>query len=64
MYICFCHAVTDSQATSLIQGGCTSVSGVYKRLGCRPQCGKCIPILRRLIDETRPLSEPAPIAAG
>jgi len=50
MYVCLCHGLTTRDITQQAQSGCGSVAGVYKRLGCRPQCGKCIPDVRRLVD--------------
>jgi hypothetical protein len=32
-------------------GGC-SVSMVYRDCGCRPQCGKCVPLVRQMLRES------------
>ena len=49
MYICLCNAVTD-RAIRTVAGtpGC-SVSDVYRALGCTPQCGKCVPVVRDML---------------
>jgi bacterioferritin-associated ferredoxin len=30
-----------------------SVAQVYKSLGCSPQCGKCVPLVRDLLHDVR-----------
>ena len=50
MYICLCNALTDRDVRAHSEGGC-SVSMVYKALGCEPQCGKCVPFVRRMLRE-------------
>jgi bacterioferritin-associated ferredoxin len=67
MYICLCHGLTTRDITRHAQNGCGSVAGVYKRLGCRPQCGKCVPDVRRLVDGCQAAREAAagePIMGG
>lgn len=50
MYLCICNAITDQQArlhdTAL---GC-SVAAFYRALGVKPKCGKCVPLVRELLD--------------
>ncbi len=44
MYVCLCHALTDRQVRATIdQGGARSPAQVYRQLGCKPRCGKCVP---------------------
>lgn len=44
MYVCLCHALTDRQVRAAIdQGGAGTPAQVFRRLGCAPCCGKCIP---------------------
>jgi bacterioferritin-associated ferredoxin len=51
MYVCLCNGFTDRQVLSVADEGCCSTAGVYRALGARPRCGKCVPtvlgILRR-----------------
>ena len=45
MYICVCNALNEKtlrQAAQKIDGK-VSAAKVYKSLGVRPQCGKCLP---------------------
>jgi bacterioferritin-associated ferredoxin len=46
MVICLCNCLKSSEiACARDSGGC-SVSQIFKRLGCEPQCGKCVPYIR------------------
>jgi bacterioferritin-associated ferredoxin len=49
MYVCICHAITDSQVRHALGQGCRSVSDVFRRVGERPNCGKCVPDLCRML---------------
>jgi bacterioferritin-associated ferredoxin len=49
MYVCICNAITDSQVDLAIGQGCRSVSDVFRRVGERPNCGKCVPDLCRMV---------------
>ncbi|WP_298721425.1 (2Fe-2S)-binding protein [uncultured Ferrovibrio sp.] len=51
MYVCLCHGFTDGDVRNAIAGGCRSVSSVYRHLADRPQCGKCVPEVRGLLDQ-------------
>ncbi len=49
MYLCLCNGFTDKQTRHAVEGGCDSVSKVYRHFGCRPQCGKCVPEIRDMV---------------
>ena len=49
MYICLCNGFTDGKVRMIARNGECSVSDVYRALGCKPQCGKCVPLVRDLI---------------
>jgi bacterioferritin-associated ferredoxin len=51
MYICLCNALTDRDLRPHMTGGTCSVSMVYNACGCRPQCGKCVPLVRQMLRE-------------
>lgn len=51
MYICLCHGFTDGDVRTAIAGGCRSVAAVYRHLADRPQCGKCVPEVRGMLDQ-------------
>ena len=54
MYICLCNALTDRDVRTQCSGGGCSVSMVYRGLGCEPQCGKCVPMVRQMLREAAP----------
>jgi bacterioferritin-associated ferredoxin len=69
MYVCLCNAITDrdfrAHAAHPECAGC-SVSAVYRSLGKKPQCGKCVPFVRQLLRQVveAPARLPAVAAAG
>ncbi|HXP30725.1 MAG TPA: (2Fe-2S)-binding protein [Stellaceae bacterium] len=60
MYICLCNRLTDHQVRRIAEPDVT-VEQIYLRLGCRPQCGKCIPVVRDILASVAasPLAEKA-----
>jgi bacterioferritin-associated ferredoxin len=46
MYICLCHGVTDGQVRHL---EASSVAEVYRALNVRPDCGKCVRFVHRIV---------------
>jgi len=57
MYICLCNGFTDKQVRSVGCTGDCTVSGVYRSLGCAPQCGKCVPMVRDILREVEGSAE-------
>jgi bacterioferritin-associated ferredoxin len=49
MYLCICNAITDRHARSHRSASC-SVAAFYRALGVRPKCGKCVPLVREMLD--------------
>lgn len=49
MYICLCNGFTDGQVRRSAATQPGSVGQIYKALGCRPQCGKCVPLVRDIL---------------
>ncbi|NRD75379.1 bacterioferritin-associated ferredoxin [Shewanella sp. VB17] len=49
MYVCLCHAVTDSQIKNAVIQGDSSLADVKKRLGVGDQCGKCVKMACHII---------------
>lgn len=44
MFVCLCNQIRESEIQSL--GAVSSVSGVFRQLGCAPCCGTCVPYIR------------------
>jgi bacterioferritin-associated ferredoxin len=50
MYLCICNAITDREARPHATSSGCSVAAFYRTLGVKPQCGKCAPAMRQLLD--------------
>ncbi len=61
MYVCICNALKDRQIKAEADKA-KSVGEVFRRCGSRPQCGKCLPDIARMIEDAR-ACEHAVIAA-
>jgi bacterioferritin-associated ferredoxin len=63
MFVCVCHGYNESCVDRAIDSGPENLADVYKRLGERPRCGKCVPdVLRRFQDRCGPASAEADAA--
>jgi bacterioferritin-associated ferredoxin len=49
VYVCICNAFTEKQVFVAIDTGISSPAGVFRHLGCVPQCGKCVPTVRGMV---------------
>lgn len=49
MYVCLCHAVTDTQIKEAVIQGDSSLADIKKRLGVGDQCGKCVKMASQII---------------
>jgi bacterioferritin-associated ferredoxin len=49
VYVCICNAFTEKQVSVAIDTGVSSPAGVFRHLGCVPQCGKCVPTVRGMV---------------
>jgi len=53
MYVCICNALSEKklrEAASVL-GSSATASELFRSLGSRPQCGKCVPEVRGLLDQ-------------
>ncbi|MDR8522366.1 MULTISPECIES: bacterioferritin-associated ferredoxin [Shewanella] len=51
MYVCLCHAITDTQIKEAVSQGDMSLADVKKRLGVADQCGKCAKMATQIIQK-------------
>lgn len=54
MIVCSCNTLSDRAIRGVVETGGDAVgriSGVFAHLGCRAQCGRCVPTIRRLVRE-------------
>jgi bacterioferritin-associated ferredoxin len=63
MYVCLCNRITDRDFHAHAEGEGRTVSMVYRALGAKPQCGKCVPFVRQLLRHTAELQQPRSMAA-
>jgi bacterioferritin-associated ferredoxin len=55
MFVCICNAVTDRQIRAQAECCRGSVAQIYRALGARVQCGRCVPAAKSIIDGLPPL---------
>ncbi|EGR0057502.1 (2Fe-2S)-binding protein [Vibrio vulnificus] len=55
MYVCLCHGVSDKKIRKLvIEQGVADIRGIKKCTALGSQCGKCIRMVKEIINETAP----------
>jgi bacterioferritin-associated ferredoxin len=66
MYVCLCNGVTDRAVRAQAEHECKTVSAIYRSLGIKPKCGKCVPQMVQLMRQVveLPRTKPALAAAG
>lgn len=64
MFVCICNALRDKDLSLAAGDDARNVAEVFRRCGRRPQCGKCLPDVARMIEDARELETgPQTIAA-
>ena len=58
MYVCLCNGITDRDFRAHAEGEDRTVSMVYRSLGAKPQCGKCVHFVRRLLHQPAEIGQP------
>ena len=51
MYVCICNAFTCRDVRRVKSQGVSKSRQVYKKLGCRIQCGKCLETIDNVLKE-------------
>ena len=51
MYVCICNGFTCKDVKKLRGAGVSKSGQVYKKLGCKMQCGKCLETIDSLLKE-------------
>lgn len=49
MIICSCNVLRDKDLQTLARNGVSCEREAYARLGCKPECGRCLRHARHLI---------------
>jgi bacterioferritin-associated ferredoxin len=54
MIVCSCNVLSDRDIREALNSEQIprSPAEIYDCLGCSPQCGRCAPTLRRIMDQT------------
>ncbi|MBZ6377043.1 (2Fe-2S)-binding protein [Pacificimonas flava] len=53
MVVCSCNALRERDVRTAARSGAACAKSAYAALGCRPQCGQCLPFARDLIRAER-----------
>ena len=64
MYVCLCNAITDREFRAHAADKDCTVSTVYRSLGTKPRCGKCVPYVRQLLRQVVEIPQPQSMAAA
>jgi bacterioferritin-associated ferredoxin len=51
--VCVCNALRENQVRAKARACGGSVGRVYASLGCKAQCGQCLPFAREVIRDAR-----------
>jgi len=52
MIICICRRLSDRSLQDTITKGARTPAAVFHAHGCAPQCGSCVPFVRKMIEQT------------
>lgn len=53
MYVCLCNALTDRDIRRAADQGHRTVECAYRSLDAEVNCGRCVPLARKLIAQQR-----------
>lgn len=49
MIVCHCNALKEGEVREAVRAGARSPAKAYRKLGCKFQCGQCLPLAKRII---------------
>ena len=64
MYVCLCNGITDRDFRAHAADENCTVSTVYRSLGTKPRCGKCVPYVRQLLRQAVEMPRLQPLTAA
>ena len=53
MVVCSCNGLRERDVRTAARGGAGCAKSAYAALGCRAQCGQCLPFARDLVRAER-----------
>jgi bacterioferritin-associated ferredoxin len=62
MYVCICHGHRERDIREAAKSGLRCARDVFRRLGKPPQCGRCLVVATRVIDEVHDARAPVALA--
>ena len=63
MYVCICNGLNERKVNEALTGGAVTVSRIYKHFGCAAKCGKCVPVMRDMLESFKGPGEAEPALA-
>lgn len=55
MIVCSCNVLSDKALVAVLQTAVAvrlrTAGQLYKCMGCRPECGRCLPTIQRILTE-------------
>jgi bacterioferritin-associated ferredoxin len=64
MYVCVCNAISDRDVRTQAEAKYCTVSMIYRSLGTKPKCGKCVPLVCQLLRQVVEAAQTEPIATA
>jgi len=55
MFVCVCNAINDRSVREVLAKAphIETPAGVHRAVGCKPQCGRCLPSMAEMIEDAR-----------
>lgn len=50
MIVCHCNAIREKEVRNAARSGERTPAKAYRKLGCKFQCGLCLPLAKRIIN--------------
>ncbi len=50
MIVCLCNALREKEVRGAARDGERTPAKAYRKLGCKFQCGQCLPLAQRIIN--------------
>lgn len=56
MIVCSCNVLSDHEVRAALDAPTPprTPAQVHRHLGCKPQCGRCLCTIRKILDEAEP----------
>lgn len=64
MYVCICHAVTESQIHQAVRDGTTKFTELRSKLGVSSECGLCASCAKQCLKEANRGTGSFPLLQG